>query len=65
MFILSLQHLTTLRLSDTPTGGAVDKGIFVKFEEKLRSAIFFLLQQIPWQKIFIIINRSFATFAGK
>ena len=40
MFILSLKDLTTLRLSDTPTGGAVDKGIFVKFEEKLRSTFF-------------------------
>ena len=57
MFILSLKHLTTLRLSDTPAGGAVDKGIFVKFEEKLRST-FFYLQRIPWQQIYIIINRS-------
>ena len=40
MLIPSLKHLTTLRLSDTPTGGAVDKGIFVKFEEKLRSTFF-------------------------
>ena len=65
MFILSLKHLTTLRLNDTPMEGAMDKGIFVKFEEKLRIAFFFLLQQMPWQKIFITINRSFATFAGK
>ena len=41
MFILSLKHLTTLRLNDTPMEGAIDKGIFVKFEEKLRIAFFF------------------------
>ena len=50
MFILSLQHLTTLRLSDTPTGGAVDKGIFVKFEEKLRSAFFFYCNKYRGRK---------------
>ena len=42
MFILSLKHLTTLRLNDTPMEGAIDKGIFVKFEEKLRIAFFFI-----------------------
>ena len=40
MLILSLKHLTTLRLNGTPTGGAMDKGIFVKFKEKLRYAFF-------------------------
>ena len=41
MFVLSLKHLTTLRLNDTPMEGTMDKGIFVKFEEKLRIAFFF------------------------
>ena len=40
MLILSLKHLTTLRLNGSPTGGAMDKGIFVKFKEKLRYAFF-------------------------
>ena len=40
MLILSLKHLTTLRLNGSPTGDAMDKGIFVKFEEKLRYAFF-------------------------
>ena len=50
MFILSLKDLTTLILSDTPTGGAVDKGIFVKFEEKLRSTFFFICNEYPGSK---------------
>ena len=40
MLILFLKHLTTLRLNGSPTGDAMDKGIFVKFEEKLRYAFF-------------------------
>ena len=40
MLILSLKHLTTLRLNGSPTVGAMDKGIFVKFKEKLRYAFF-------------------------
>ena len=40
MLILSLKHLTTLRLNGSPTGGAMDKGIFVKFKEKLHYAFF-------------------------
>ena len=42
MFVLSLKHLTTLRLNDTPMEGTMDKGVFVKFEEKLRIAFFFI-----------------------
>ena len=40
MLILSLKHLTTLRLNGSPTVGAMDKGIFVKFKEKLRYEFF-------------------------
>ena len=50
MFILSLKHLTTLRLNDTPMEGAMDKGIFVKFEEKLRIAFFFYCNKCPGRK---------------
>ena len=38
---ISPTHLTTLRLNDTPTGGAMEKGIFFKFKEKLHSTIFY------------------------
>ena len=37
---ISLTHFTTLRLNDTPTGGAMEKEIFFKFKEKLHSTIF-------------------------
>ena len=48
MFILSLKHLTTLRLNDTPMEGAMDKGIFVKFEERI--AFFFYCNKCPGRK---------------
>ena len=47
MLIPSLKHLTTLRLNGSPTGGAMDKGIFVKFKEKLRYAFFFNSDEYP------------------
>ena len=52
MLILSLKHLTTLRLNGSPTGGAMDKGIFVKFKEKLHYAFFSIATNTPAASIY-------------
>ena len=52
MLILSLKHLTTLRLNDSPPGDAMDKGIFVKFKEKLRYAFFSIATNTPAASIY-------------
>ena len=57
-----LQHLTTLRLNDNPTGGGWIKE-YLSSLKKNYAAHSFYLQRIPWKPINIIINRSFATLA--
>ena len=52
MLILSLKHLTTLRLNGSPTGDEMDKGIFVKFKEKLRYAFFPIATNTPAASIY-------------
>ena len=53
------QHLTTLRLNDRWIKE------YLSSLKKNYAEHSFYLQRIPWKPINIIINRSFATLAGK